>query len=124
VAGGSGQDAIPETTHRRGWPQEPKNDDNAARVIGQMRQYILDFQETRRKDRDSKTALDQMLARYPEWLNRGALWSSAAAQEMIKWLRQTMEGRTHETPCEPSSWIVGPSETFIATCINSRFSCI
>ena len=56
-----------------------KNDDDGPRVIGQTRQYILDFQELAGKTTTAKELYDQMLARYPEWLNRGALWSSATA---------------------------------------------
>ena len=54
-----------------------KNDDDGARVIRQTRRYILDFQEVAGKTATAKELYDQMLARYPEWLNRGALWSSA-----------------------------------------------
>jgi hypothetical protein len=56
-----------------------KNDDDGPRVLGQTRQYILDFQELAEKAATAKELYDQMLARYPEWLNRGALWSSASA---------------------------------------------
>lgn len=56
-----------------------KNDDDGPRVIRQTRQYILDFQELAGKTTTAKELYDQMLARYPEWLNRGALWSSATA---------------------------------------------
>jgi glyoxylase-like metal-dependent hydrolase (beta-lactamase superfamily II) len=56
-----------------------KNDDDGARVLGQTRQYILDFQELAEKTTTAKELYDQMLARYSEWLNRGALWSSATA---------------------------------------------
>src|SRR5258707_3446280 len=56
-----------------------KNDDDGPRVIGQTRQYILDFQEVAGKTTTAKELYDQMLARYPEWLNRGALWSSTTA---------------------------------------------
>ena len=56
-----------------------KNDDDGPRVIRQTRQYILDFQELAGKTTTAKDLYDQMLARYPEWLNRGALWSSATA---------------------------------------------
>ena len=58
-----------------------KNDDDGPRVIGQTRQYILDFQELARKTTTAKELYDQMLARYPGWLNRGALWSSATAMK-------------------------------------------
>ena len=56
-----------------------KNDDDGPRVIGQTRQYILDFQELARKTTTAKELYDRMLGRYPEWLNRGALWSSTTA---------------------------------------------
>jgi len=56
-----------------------KNDDDGPRVIRQTRQYILDFQELAGKTTTAIELYDQMLARYPEWLNRGALWSSATA---------------------------------------------
>lgn len=56
-----------------------KNDDDGPRVIRQTRQYILDFQELAGKTSTAKELYDKMLARYPEWLNRGALWSSATA---------------------------------------------
>jgi len=58
-----------------------KNDDDGPRVIGQTRQYILDFQELARKTTTAKELYDEMLARYPGWLNRGALWSSATAMK-------------------------------------------
>ena len=56
-----------------------KSDDDGPRVIRQTRQYILDFQELAGKTTAAKELYDRMLARYPEWLNRGALWSSATA---------------------------------------------
>ncbi|HLZ91801.1 MAG TPA: MBL fold metallo-hydrolase [Candidatus Acidoferrum sp.] len=59
--------------------KNPKNDDNGLRVIGQTRQYILDFQKLAEKTASEKELYDQMLTRYPDWLNRGALWSSVTA---------------------------------------------
>jgi glyoxylase-like metal-dependent hydrolase (beta-lactamase superfamily II) len=59
--------------------KNPKNDDKGSRVIGQTRQYILDFQEIAQKTRSRQELYDQMLALYPDWLNRGALWSSVTA---------------------------------------------
>ena len=56
-----------------------KMDDDGARVLEQTRQYILDFQELAEKTTTARELYDQMLARYSEWLNRGALWSSATA---------------------------------------------
>ena len=55
------------------------NDDDGPRVIGQTRQYILDFQELAGKTATAKELYERVLARYPGWLNRGALWSSATA---------------------------------------------
>ena len=59
--------------------KNPKNDDNGSRVIDETRQYILDFQELAGKTATAKELYDRMLARYPDWLNRGALWSSVTA---------------------------------------------
>lgn len=59
--------------------KNPKYDDDGPRVIGETRQYILDFQELAGKTATAKDLYDQMLARYPAWLNRGALWSSVTA---------------------------------------------
>jgi glyoxylase-like metal-dependent hydrolase (beta-lactamase superfamily II) len=56
-----------------------KNDDDGPRVIGQTRQYILDFQELILKTKTANELYEQMLSRYPDWLNRGALWSSVTA---------------------------------------------
>jgi glyoxylase-like metal-dependent hydrolase (beta-lactamase superfamily II) len=59
--------------------KNPKNDDDGSRVIKQTRQYILDFQELAEKTSSQRELYDRMLTRYPEWLNRGALWSSVTA---------------------------------------------
>ena len=56
-----------------------KNDDDGVRVIAETRQYILDFEEVAGKTTTARELYDGMLVRYPEWLNRGALWSSATA---------------------------------------------
>ena len=56
-----------------------KNDDDGRRVLQQTRQYILDLQEVAEKTTTARELYDGMVARYPEWLNRGALWSSATA---------------------------------------------
>jgi glyoxylase-like metal-dependent hydrolase (beta-lactamase superfamily II) len=42
-----------------------KNDDDGRRVIGQTRQYILDFQELAGKTRTATELYEQMLGRYP-----------------------------------------------------------
>ena len=59
--------------------KDMKQDDDGPRVLGQTRQYILDFEELVTKTTSAKELYDQMLARYPQWLNRGALWNSASA---------------------------------------------
>lgn len=59
--------------------KNPKNDDRGPRVIEETRRYILDFQELAGKTTTAKDLYDRMVARYPDWLNRGALWSSATA---------------------------------------------
>jgi glyoxylase-like metal-dependent hydrolase (beta-lactamase superfamily II) len=56
-----------------------RNDDDGPRVLAQTRQYIVDFHELAGKTTTAKELYDQMLARYPGWLNRGALWSSVTA---------------------------------------------
>jgi len=56
-----------------------KNDDDGVRVIAETRQYILDFEEVAGKTTTARELYDGMLVRYREWLNRGALWSSATA---------------------------------------------
>jgi glyoxylase-like metal-dependent hydrolase (beta-lactamase superfamily II) len=55
-----------------------KNDDDGPRVIHATRQYILDFQQLAARTTTAREIYDQMLSRYPEWLNRGALWSSVS----------------------------------------------
>jgi glyoxylase-like metal-dependent hydrolase (beta-lactamase superfamily II) len=59
--------------------KNPNSDDDGSRVIGQTRQYILDFQELAEKTSSQRELYDRMLTRYLDWLNRGALWSSVTA---------------------------------------------
>jgi len=59
--------------------KKPKSDDDGSRVISATRRYILDFEELAGKTSNAKALYDAMLARYPDWLNRGALWSSATS---------------------------------------------
>ena len=59
--------------------KNPKSDDDGSRVISATRRYILDFEELAGKTSNAKALYDAMLARYPDWLNRGALWSSATS---------------------------------------------
>jgi len=55
------------------------NDDDGPRVLAQTRQYIVDFEKLVTRTTSAQELYDQMVAQYPEWLNRGALWSSATA---------------------------------------------
>jgi hypothetical protein len=59
--------------------KNPKSDDDGSRVVSATHRYILDFEELAEKTTSAKVLYDAMLARYPDWLNRGALWSSATA---------------------------------------------
>ena len=59
--------------------KDPHNDDDGARVIGETRQYILDFRKLTEQTTSRQELYDRMLKLYPNWLNRGALWSSVAA---------------------------------------------
>jgi glyoxylase-like metal-dependent hydrolase (beta-lactamase superfamily II) len=59
--------------------KNPRSDDDGSRVISATRRYILDFEELAGKASNAKALYDAMLARYPDWLNRGALWSSATS---------------------------------------------
>ena len=61
--------------------KNPKSDDDGSRVVLALatRRYILDFEKLAEKTTSAKALYDAMLARYPDWLNRGALWGSATA---------------------------------------------
>jgi hypothetical protein len=50
------------------------NDDDGPRVLGQTRQYIVDFEQLVTMTTSAEELYHQMAAQYPEWLNRGALW--------------------------------------------------
>jgi hypothetical protein len=54
------------------------NDDNP-KVLGETREYIGDFERLAMQTTSARELYDQMLKLYPDWGNRGALWSSVHA---------------------------------------------
>jgi hypothetical protein len=48
-------------------------------ILGETRQYIRDFERFALQATTARDLYDQMLKLYPEWGNRGALWSSVRA---------------------------------------------
>jgi len=53
--------------------------DDSPRIIGETRRYILDFERLVMQTTTTRELYDQMLKLYPDWVNRGALWSSVGA---------------------------------------------
>jgi glyoxylase-like metal-dependent hydrolase (beta-lactamase superfamily II) len=54
------------------------NDDSPG-ILGETRQYIRDFERLAMQTTTARELYDQMLKLYPDWINRGALWSSVLA---------------------------------------------
>jgi hypothetical protein len=54
------------------------NDDNR-RIIGETRKYIRDFERLAMQTTTARELSDEMPKLYPDWINRGALWSSVRA---------------------------------------------
>ncbi len=54
------------------------NDDNPG-ILGETRKYIRDFERLAVQTATARDLYDQMLKLYPDWGNRGALWSSVRA---------------------------------------------
>src|ERR1700694_4594076 len=54
------------------------NDDGPG-ILGETRQYIREFERLAMQTTTARNLYDQMLKLYPEWGNRGALWSSVRA---------------------------------------------
>jgi glyoxylase-like metal-dependent hydrolase (beta-lactamase superfamily II) len=54
------------------------NDDNP-KILGETRRYIRDFERLAMQTTTAMELYDQMLKLYPDWGNRGALWSSVSA---------------------------------------------
>jgi glyoxylase-like metal-dependent hydrolase (beta-lactamase superfamily II) len=53
--------------------------DDSPRIIGETRKYIRDFERLVVQTRTARELYDEMLKLYPDWINRGALWSSVLA---------------------------------------------
>ena len=53
--------------------------DDSPRIIGETREYIRDFERLVMQTTTARELYDEMLRLYPDWINRGALWSSALA---------------------------------------------
>src|SRR6202140_6916 len=54
------------------------NDDRPG-ILGETRKYIRDFERLAMQTTTARDLYDQMLKLYPEWGNRGALWTSVRA---------------------------------------------
>ena len=53
--------------------------DDSPGILGETRKYIRDFERLAMQTTTARDLYDQMLKLYPEWGNRGALWSSVRA---------------------------------------------
>jgi len=53
--------------------------ENSPRIIGETRKYIRDFERLATQTTTARELYDEMLKLYPDWINRGALWSSVRA---------------------------------------------
>src|SRR5882762_2457187 len=52
---------------------------DSPKILGETRRYIRDFERLAMQTTTARDLYDQMLKLYPEWGNRGALWSSVRA---------------------------------------------
>ena len=53
--------------------------DDSPRIIGETRKYIRDFEHLATQTTTPRELYDEMLKLYPDWINRGALWTSVHA---------------------------------------------
>jgi glyoxylase-like metal-dependent hydrolase (beta-lactamase superfamily II) len=53
--------------------------DDSPKILGETRKYIRDFERLAMQTTTAQELYDRMLKLYPDWGNRGALWSSARA---------------------------------------------
>jgi glyoxylase-like metal-dependent hydrolase (beta-lactamase superfamily II) len=53
--------------------------DDSPRIIGETRKYIRDFERLVVQATTARELYDEMLKLYPDWINRGALWTSVRA---------------------------------------------
>src|SRR5438034_231306 len=52
---------------------------DSPKILGETRRYIRDFERLAMQTRTPRELYDQMLKLYPDWGNRGALWTSVGA---------------------------------------------
>jgi glyoxylase-like metal-dependent hydrolase (beta-lactamase superfamily II) len=53
--------------------------DDGPKILGETRRYVRDFERLAVQTTTARELYDQMLKLYPDWGNRGALWSSVRA---------------------------------------------
>src|SRR6202158_2216736 len=53
--------------------------DDSPKILGETRRYIGDFERLAMQTTTARDLYDEMLKLYPDWINRGALWSSVRA---------------------------------------------
>ena len=53
--------------------------DDSPKILGETRKYIRDFELLVMQTSTAQELYDKMLKLYPDWGNRGALWSSVRA---------------------------------------------
>jgi glyoxylase-like metal-dependent hydrolase (beta-lactamase superfamily II) len=53
--------------------------DDSPKILGETRRYIRDFERLAMQTTTALELYDQLLKLYPDWGNRGALWSSVSA---------------------------------------------
>jgi len=53
--------------------------DDSPNILGETRRYIRDFERLAMQTTTARELYDQMLKLYPDWGNRGALWTSVRA---------------------------------------------
>lgn len=59
--------------------QNPERDDDAARTIGETREYLDVAEQTLDEEKTAVDFYHAMIGRYPDWLGRTVLWSTAQA---------------------------------------------
>jgi glyoxylase-like metal-dependent hydrolase (beta-lactamase superfamily II) len=53
--------------------------DDSPKILGETRRYIGDFERLAMQTTTARDLYGEMLKLYPDWINRGALWSSVRA---------------------------------------------
>jgi hypothetical protein len=60
-----------------------REDDDSPRIIGETRKYIRDFERLVAQATIARELYDEMLKLYPDWINRGALWTSVSRRQSL-----------------------------------------